>query len=165
MHILTQGELRCLATKQTRQHRFGQHLVAVHEFYQWERSVCAITWTNHMQKLFQSGSLSAVTSDYSVCCLAKVHLQFEEHPKILVASNCITWRRLMAPVKTAGPSSGCVEGKCFFTGYFIRHVSEWNLLSTKGFSDRFKLPLVSPNTPSLSAIVHLTDNSLLSMWN
>lgn len=43
-----------------------------------------------MQKLFQSAPLSAVTGYYSVCYLAKVHLQFEEHPKILVASNCIT---------------------------------------------------------------------------
>lgn len=37
--------------------------------------------------------------------------------QILVASNCITWRRLMAPVKTTGPCWVCVEGKCFFTGH------------------------------------------------
>lgn len=82
-----------------------------------------------MQKLFQSGSLSAVTSYYGGCCLAKVHLQFEEHPKILVASNCITWRRLMAPVKTPAPERAVLKASASLQ--VIRHVSDWNLLSTK----------------------------------
>lgn len=80
------------------------------------------------KSFFQSGSLSAVTSYYSVCCLAKVHLQFEEHPKILVASNCITWRRLMAPVRTAAPRFGLCWRQVllyrsyvmFLTGIFCR---------------------------------------------
>lgn len=109
----------------------------------------AVTWTNHMQKLFQSASLSAVTSYYSARCLAKVHLPFEEHPKILVASNCITWRRLMAPVKTAGPQNGLCWRQVLLL-QVIRHVSDWNLLSTKWFSDSFKpRRLASPNTPRL----------------
>lgn len=82
-----------------------------------------------MQKLFQSGSLSVVTSYYSVCYLAKVHLQFKEHPKILVASNCITWRRLMAPVKMLAPSRAVLKSSASLQ--VIRHVSNWNLLWSK----------------------------------
>ena len=77
----------------------------------------------------QCSCLSAVTGNSCVCYLAKVHLQFEEHPKIMVASNCITCRRLMAPVRMAGPSSGCVEDKCILQ--VIHHVANWNLLLTK----------------------------------
>lgn len=111
----------------------------------------AVTWTNHMQKLFQSASLSAVTSYYSASCLAKVHLPFEEHPKILVASNCITWRRLMAPVKTAGPQNGLCWRQVllyrsyvmFLTGIFCRLSDFLTALSLGGLPHQ-----MPPSSPS-----------------